>query len=113
MIRNIRIYPDDGKHQEYITKLPFTILKGVDPFRYSSNGKDMYYNDEKKWGNRVDNRWIALTNASANPSLKFIFKAKLSKDIDKVLEYCKKTYLKSLKLELKRIEKEIKEEIVV
>lgn len=108
-IKNIKNYPENGKHQECITNLPFDITKGLDSFIYYKHQSDKdykEYNSEKRCGDKVDNRWIATLNSSANESLKECFSVKLHKDLDKVLVWCERCYILSLEMEIKRLKKE-------
>jgi len=104
-IQNIPNYPLNGNHLECVIEMPFAIYKGVDPFWYTDkNGK------EHKYGGKThpDKRWVCgLRPSGGNVILESIFYIKAHKDLDKILAYCKKKYIKSLKMELKRIEKEV------
>ena len=106
IISTIENYPEDGKHQQCDTGLPFCIRKGEDGYYYNVKGIEKKYNIFK--GDKIDDRWICHLTESANESLEQIFQIKCNKDLDSILEYCKKTYIKSLKLEIKRMTTEIK-----
>ena len=101
-------YPDNGKHQFIKCDYPFNISKGHDGFFYTDHtGLEKKYNMSK--GNKIDDRWILFLKKKASPSLKKIFKIKVNKDLGKVLEYCEKMYISSLKMEIKRLTAELKE----
>ena len=107
-IVTLKNYPDNGKHQRCVTGLPFNISKGHDGFYYTDHtGLERKYNMFK--GDKIDDRWIVFLKKKASPSLKKIFKMKLSKDLGKILDYCEKMYIKSLKMEIKRLTAELKE----
>ena len=97
----LKNYPDNGKHQRCVTELPFDITKGEDRFCYEDkDGKRHHYNS----GEETDERWIVFVSASqSNISLKKIFKIKVNKDLNVILDYCVKIYKKSLEMELVRI----------
>lgn len=105
-IYNIPEYPDNGNHQECFTDLPFRITKGEDRFPYRIKGKEYQYNKSGK-----DQRWFCELVEGyigiLSPSLEEIFEIKVHKDLNVILEYCRKIYLKSLELERKRIISEI------
>ena len=109
-IKTIENYPDDGKHLECFIPLPFQIRKGEDGYYWKDNkGNEHAYNifeDE----NRVDDRWIVhLRPEELNPSLIKIFEIKVNKNLDEILKYCIDVYRKSLKMEMKRIDKLLNE----
>ena len=106
-IRNIKGFPEDGKHLECLLgDLPFHIRKGHDTFMYHDKGKWKHYGRKD-----YDNRWMCELKHSlkCNQSLNQIFKRKLSKNLDSLIKYCTKIYLRSLKMEQRRIEKELKQ----
>ena len=110
-IDTIANYPDDGKHQECFIDLPFQIRKGEDGYYYKKKGKEYKYNMFKS-ENKIDDRWICWIDSDKDgvtPSLVQIFEIQVNKDLDKVVDYCYDIYEKSLKLELKRLEKLRKE----
>ena len=110
-IENLSTYPTDGNHKKCITKLPFIITKGNDPFIYYEHESDKNwkeYNSEKEFGNKVDARWIVILSDNANFSLKECFTVKLNKDLNKILKWCERCYILSLELEIKRLKKEYK-----
>lgn len=47
--------------------------------------------------NKIDDRWIVELIDESNQSLNSIFKIKLSKNLDKIIDYCINIYKKSLK----------------
>jgi len=101
-IFNLRNYPDDGNHQECFTDLPFKITKGEDGFPYHIKGKEYQYNKSGK-----DQRWFCeLGDEYISPSLEEIFEFRVHKDLNIILEYCRKLYVRSLKMEMKRLKKE-------
>lgn len=107
-IVTLKNYPDNGKHQRCETIYPFDISKGMDGFYYNnSKGEEQKYN--MFVSEKIDERWIAFVEKKASPSLKKIFKTKLHKDLNVILEYCDKLYIRSLKMEIKRLRKELKE----
>lgn len=107
-IKTIKHYPDDGNHLECDIGLPcFEIRKGEDGYYWRDRKGDEHKYNMFKDENKIDDRWIAHLTDSANYSLKKIFNPKISKDLDKVIEYCYKMYVKSLKLEIKRLNIEI------
>jgi len=100
-------YPDNGKHQECEIGLPFEIRKGEDGYFWTDKkGKEKSYNIFK--GDKIDNRWIVHLTEDANKSLLKIFEIKMNKDLDKIIEYCVNLYIRSLKMEILRITKELK-----
>lgn len=102
-IFNLNGYPDDGNHQECFVDLPFRITKGEDPFFYKVKGKEYNYNKSGK-----DQRWFCeLSGNYVSPSLEEIFEFKVHKDLNVILEYCRKMYTKSLKMEIKRLKQEL------
>lgn len=108
-IKTIKDYPDNGKHQECVVDYPFVIRKGEDGYYYKDKKSiEHKYNLNKDY-NKIDNRWIVHLKEGANLSLIKIFEIKAHKDLNIILEYCKKLYLKSLKMEIKRLENEIKD----
>jgi len=106
-IKTIKNYPDNGKHQECFVDFPFLIRKGADGYYYrNKKGVELKYNLDKNY-KIIDKRWIVHLKDTANSSLCEIFEIKVHKDLDVIIKYCTKVYLKSLKLEIKRIEKEL------
>lgn len=109
-IKNLKNYPENGKHLECIINLPFEIKKGEDGYYYyDKNGQQHKYNlfDDP---DKVDDRWII--NLSENSSLYFVdkfFEIKTSKDLDKLVGYAAKTYIKALQSEINRVKKEFKD----
>lgn len=100
-------YPQDGRHLQCYTGLPFQIRKGEDGYFWKDKkGKDHKYNIYNSY-DKVDDRWIVHLEKYANQSLKKIFEVKTSKNLDKIVEYCVKLYKKSLKMEIERLETEI------
>lgn len=111
-IIKLKDYPDDGKHQEYETEYPFEIRKGEDGYIWiGRDGREHYYNMFKS--DIIDKRWIVQLKQTANKSLRDIFDIKVNKDLNKILKYCKNIYIKSLKMEFKRIQKELAGEIEI
>lgn len=106
-IYNLKDYPDDGNHQECFMDLPFKVTKGEDAFIYTIKEKEYTYN---KSGN--DQRWFCNLKYEldfyVSPSLEEIFEFKVHKDLNIILEYCRKLYVKSLKMEIKRSKQELK-----
>lgn len=103
----IKDYPDDGKHLECDIGLPFEIRKGEDGYFWiDKHGKEKSYNVFK--GGKIDDRWIVHLTKKANPSLMKIFEIKINKDLDKIIDYCVQLYIKSLKMEIARLTKELK-----
>jgi len=95
-ITTIKNYPDDGRHQECWINLPFQIRKGEDGYYWrDKKGKEHKYNLSKDI-NKIDGRWIVNLEDDANYSLKQIFEIKVNKDLEKIIAYCVKLYLKSL-----------------
>ena len=106
-IYTIENYPADGNHLECDINLPFQIRKGEDEFYYiNEKGEEKSYNNYK---NKIDDRWIVFLTDEASESLQNIFKIKVSRDLDKIIEYCQNIYKKSIELEIKRLNKELKE----
>lgn len=106
-IKTIKNYPDDGNHQECHIDYPFFIRKGADGYYYrNKKGKELKYNLNKDY-RRIDKRWIVHLKEKANSSLCEIFEIKAHKDLDVIIKYCEKIYLKSLKMEIKRLQKEM------
>lgn len=107
-IVTIKDYPDNGSHQQCYTDMPFCIRKGEDGYYYKVDGVEKKYNIYK--GGVIDKRWICnLKEDFSNESLDKIFKIKCHKDLDVILEYCRKLYVKSLRMELVRITKQIED----
>jgi hypothetical protein len=111
-IKPIKNYPDNGKHLECNIGLPFKIRKGEDGYvYYDKNGKEKLYGYKKIKNNyihKTDDRWIAHINGNRlgyNNSLIEIFEIQVNKDLDKIVDYCFKTYEKSLNLELLKLKK--------
>ena len=105
IIKTLKDYPDNGKHQECNIGLPFLIRKGEDGYYYTdAKGKERKYNLFKS-EDKVDDRWIVHLTEGANESLKEIFKIKVNKDLNKIVKYCREIYCKSLKLEIKKMNK--------
>ena len=110
-ITTITDYPDDGKHQECYIGLPFDIRKGEDSYQYIVKGVKKMYNSSKST-NKIDDRWIVhLEKGCGNKSLKNIFEIKLNKDLNKIISYCRKIYMRSLEMEIKRIQTELNDMI--
>lgn len=106
-ITTIRNYPDNGKHQECHIELPFDIRKGEDGYHYKNKkGIELKYNLYKS-KNITEKRWIVHLARQTNESLERIFEVKTNKDLDKIIKYCVKIYEKSLKMEMKRLKKEL------
>lgn len=101
--RPIKLYPDNGKHIEVITDMPFYISKGEDPFYYYVGKKEMCYNG----GDKTTTKWLCRLTPESNISLRKIFEIKVTNNVENAYRYCKKMYIKSLKMELERICKEI------
>ena len=100
----IENYPDNGNHLQCNVSAPFCIRKGEDGYFYQTDGqKEKNYN----FGNKITKLWICHLTEDASESLEKIFKIKTSLNLETILKYCTKTYVKSLKMELKRIENEI------
>lgn len=100
----LKDYPDNGKHLECEIGLPFEIRKGEDGYFWTNKkGRECSYN----MGDRTDNRWIVHLTADANISLKKIFEIKMNKNLDKIITYCVNLYVKSLKMEIQRLTKEL------
>lgn len=105
-IETIKNYPNDGKHQECITTLPFEIRKGEDGYVYTdNNGVRKKYNMFKTEG-KIDERWICHLAGYTNQSLEEIFSIKVDKNLDVILKHCYKLYKTSLEMELLRIKNE-------
>jgi len=101
-ITTIDGYPDNGKHLQCNVLEPFCIRKGEDGYTYlAKNGSKKNYN----LGNQISEMWICNLKDNSSVSLEKIFEIKTSKSLVKILEYCLKTYLKSLNMEIKRITK--------
>ncbi len=108
VIETLEYYPDNGKHLECLVDYPFQIRKGEDGYYYKDRkGKEHSYNIYKT--DRTTNKWIVHLTEQANPSLVEIFDIKVNKDLDVILKYCVDIYKKSLKMEIKRLEKELKQ----
>ena len=112
----IQNYPDDGNHLECHLPLPFIIRRGEDGYFYrDKKGKECKYNMFK--GNKTDDRWIVhLYSRGISPSLEKIFEIHVSKDLDKIVDYCFKVYRKSLNMEFDRlveIEKKLESEVTI
>ena len=108
LIYTIEDYPDDGNHQECYIDFPFQIRKGEDGYVYrNKKGKELKYNIYKN-SSRIDKRWICHLKEGANKSLQEIFEIKANKNLDVIIKYCMRKYKQSLKLEINRIEKELK-----
>lgn len=103
-VRTLKNYPDNGKHQVCKIDLPFDITKGEDGFYWvDKNGVQHKYNLFST-KSKVDDRWIAtIKEGVLNPSLIKLFDTKVHKDLNVVVDYCKKTYIKSLNQELQRV----------
>ncbi len=87
------------------------IKKGVDSYVYLANYGEKYSKEtekEYKYKKDVNKNWIVHVEEEASISLKKIFKVRQFKSLDVLIEYALKKYYKSLKLELIRINKEIK-----
>jgi len=107
-ISNLTTYPQDGNHQECFYLSAFEIRKGEDGYFYhDKKGNEKKYNLLK--GDKIDDRWIVNIKEEANESLKEIFEIKVHKDLNVILNYCADIYKKSLKMEIKRLQKELKE----
>lgn len=107
IIETIEDYPDNGSHQECYIGLPFEIRKGEDGYHYiNRKGKELKYNIYKS-ETKVEDRWICYLTEGANQSLESIFEVKVNRDLDVIIKYCVQKYKKSLKLEMKRINKEL------
>lgn len=106
-INTISDYPDNGKHMECEISLPFDIRKGEDAYEYTIKGISKMYNVFKS-ETKIDDRWIVHLKEQSNESLEKIFEIKLNKDLYVILSYCKKIYIKSLKMEIKRIQLDLK-----
>lgn len=99
-------YPDDGNHLECVLDLPFEIRKGENGYIWlDKNGVEHKYNMYKTdyW---IENRWIVHLRKDANDSLNEIFEVRMNKDLNKIVRYCVKLYLKSLEMEKERVQRE-------
>ena len=106
-ISKIENYPDNGRHLQCWIGLPFQIRKGEDGYRWKDRkGKEYKYNLYKN-EDKIDERWIVHLEDSASESLQDIFDIKVSKDLDKIIKYCVRLYLKSLEMEAKRVRSEL------
>ncbi len=109
-IVTIKNYPDDGKHQECQTSMPFRIRKGQDAYYWLDvEGNQHWYNmrtgrQKKDW---VDDRWIAHMTEDANRSLESIFHVKAHRSLDVILGHCVALYRQSLEMERERMATEI------
>ena len=109
-ITTIKNYPDNGEHQQCNLPMPFEIRKGEDGYYYKDKkGEEKAYNlhpatKAGKW--KPTKKWICHLKPEANESLKSIFATKESLKLDTLVEYCTKLYVKSLAMEIKRINKE-------
>ncbi|MCP4665134.1 MAG: hypothetical protein GY849_02115 [Deltaproteobacteria bacterium] len=109
-ITTIEHYPDNGKHQQCNVNAPFNIRKGQDGYYYDKNQKEKAYNlhEETKTGKCTPTKkWICHLTEGASESLKKIFYIKESVNLEIILKHCTKLYIKSLKLEIKRIKSEL------
>ena len=110
-ISNMPKYPKNGEHQVcdiYLDgiRLPFDIGKGRDEYWWvDDKGKEHQYNG----GPRVTKKWICHVYEDGNKSLLKIFRVKQSTDLDKICQHCVKLYWRSLKMEMKYMNKQIKE----
>lgn len=102
--RPIRNYPDNGKHLECFIDLPFEIRKGEDGYHYQDKKGNTH---EYNLGKKITKKWIINLEDGANASLRKIFEIRTSKDLGKLINYATKLYLKSLKMERKRVKDEI------
>ena len=102
---NTDTYPKNGKHQTCLTGLPFDIQKGEGGYYYKVKGVQKKYN----LGKKVDERWICHLEDYANHSLQRIFEIKVNKDLDEIVKYCVKLYLKSLQMEREKVISEFAE----
>jgi hypothetical protein len=106
-IYNLAHYPDNGDHQECDIGLPFEIVKGRDGYYWTDRkGIKHTYNILKS--NKTTNKWIVHLKVGANESLFKIFNIMVNKDVDKIIEYCRKIYKKSLIMEIARLQEELK-----
>ncbi len=103
LIKNLKTYPQDGKHQEcIIAGLPFDISKGRDSYTYlNKKGKETWYGGPSK----TSDKWICHLTEQANNSLFEIFEIEQSKDLDKLVNYCIDLYIKSLSMEIQKVNK--------
>ena len=106
-IGNLKNYPQDGNHLECYTSLPFNITKGQNGFYYmDSKGNEKTYNKYKS-DEVIEKRWIAELKPNPNKELEKLFFIKCSTNLDLVIDYCTKIYIKSLELQLKNIREEL------
>jgi len=110
IIRTIKNYPDDGKHQEVIAitpfDFPFEIRKGEDSYWYNDKeGVQHCYNG----GENTTELWIVnLREDEANKSLRDIFEIKVMRDVDKLIAHCLRLCKRSIPMEIKRLADEYK-----
>lgn len=105
-------YPDNDKHLECHIPLPFQIRKGEDGYYYFDRKRVEHKYNIFKSEDKIDDRWIVHIDGDApgaNESLEKIFNIMVSKDLDKIVDYCFDVYEKSLQMELKRLAKIKKE----
>lgn len=104
----LKRYPLNGKHQECVFDIPyFRITKGEDGFVYKDNsGKPKTYNLTKKLESRTqtDKRWVVYLQGENIPDgLVDLAEIRSSLDLDKLLNYARRTYNKFLISEQKRL----------
>ena len=111
-ITTIEHYPDDGNHQQCNVDEPFCIRKGEDGYTYKDkNGISKEYNLRyTKTGKFIlSKNWICHLTEGASESLQEIFNIRENRNLDVILKYCTKLYIRSLKLEIERINMELKQ----
>ncbi len=97
-------YPQTCEHQICETILPFKIEKGCDSFvNVPIHGKVITYGIDKKGNYKTDKRWLCELSDGANPSLEKIFVVQCHTNLEKILKYCTRIYLKSLRMEIERV----------
>lgn len=100
----IKHYPDDDNHLECHLPLPFEIKRGGEEDKRDVEAKNSLFKSETndKW--TVHLKTGENETHGINPSLKRIFRVKVNKNLNKIINYCFDIYEKSLELEKKRLE---------
>lgn len=108
VIENLKYYPQDSNHQKCTlydvssNELPFQITKGKDAYWYADEkGEEHFYGNKS---GVPDKRWIVHLKDFANPSLRTIFKIKTSRSLETLVKYCRKLYLRSIDMEIRRLQ---------
>ena len=109
-IENLRVYPQDGKHQYVSWDFPFDLSKGEDFYSYrTKDGKEHSYNLMKNPENTTK-KWIVHLQGNEKYCLimQSVFDIKTG-TLDNLISYCLKVYKEYLILKIEDLQRDLNE----